>query len=399
MVLSVLLYRICLVNFGDEDFSIFSIFRRNFSFLQPLLILGLGVGLPRYVSLHLKDEKRISAYYTGTSVIILSVCLIANLVLLLFSDSFSELIYGDAKFSYLILPLILMLNGALIYTISYSLFRGKLNMSMANSMQLIFIGIIPFLSLMFCDSLYSALMCNGILWTLVALVGWIIGFISVGGKLEWNPSMMKELFFYGIYRLPGDLALGFFFLLPVIVVIHYTDDTLVGGYLAFGITLINLVGALFTPICIVLLAESGNMIAEKRYQELRGLAMKIMMLVFVIVIPGVILFECFTEIILSLYLSKVNEQILFICRILFLSSIGYSLYIALRSILDALFVQPINSFFVLISVFVFGLFCLYYNFYSQNLDYLLFGFVISVSLLGILTIYKTFSSINKLIKK
>lgn len=398
MVLSVLLYRVCLVNFGDDDFSVFSIYRRNFSFLLPLLILGLGVGLPRYVSLHLKDPQRISAYYTGVSAIILIVCLVANLILFLFADSFSELIYGDEKYSYLILPLVLMLDGALIYTISYSLFRGKLSMALANSMQLVFIGLIPFLSLMLCDSLYSALVCNGILWISLAIIGWFIGFISVGGKFIWQLSMTKEIFLYGIYRLPGDMALGFFFLLPVIVVIQYTGDTIIGGYMAFGITLINLVGSLFTPICVILLAESGNMIAEKKYDQLLSVAKKIMGLVLVLVVPGVLVFELFTEFLIEIYLSQANELIIFICRILFLSSIGYALYIALRSILDALFVKPINSFFILISLAAFGAFCLFYQFYSQNLDILLYGFVISVSLLGVLTVHKTFHSIKRLIK-
>ena len=86
---SVLLFRICLMNYGESDFSVYSIYRRGFSFLQPLLMIGLGVGIPRYVSLYFHDREKVSQYYSAATLIILSVCIISSLILLLAASSFS----------------------------------------------------------------------------------------------------------------------------------------------------------------------------------------------------------------------------------------------------------------------------------------------------------------------
>lgn len=399
MILSVLLYRVCLMNFGEEDFSVFSIYKRNFSFLQPLLMLGLGVAIPRYIALHFKDQRKIAAFYSGATILIVLVCILSSLLLYVFSEQLSELVFGSKNYDNLFPPLILMMNGVLIYSIPYSLFRGSLKMGIANLIQFFFIGLIPFISLYLGETLVASLYINGILWCTMSIVCWILGFISVGGKLIYEKREMKELFLYGIYRLPGDLALGFFFLLLVLVVIHVTDDTILGGYVAFGVTLINIVGSLFTPICIVLLAQAGNLIADKNYISLKAIAIKITQLVFFLVVPGILIFEIFAPILLEIYLGQTSELLISVCRIIFLSSLGYGLYIALRSILDALFIQPVNSIYILFSLIIFSLFSFYFVYFNSTMELLLYGFVFSVSILGALTIFKTFQSINKLILK
>ncbi len=399
MILSILLYRVCLDNFGDEDFSVFSIYKRNFSFLQPLLMLGLGVGIPRYVALNFNDIKKINGFFSGATFLILFVCLISSFILFLFSNQISSIVFGSEEYSYLVTPLILMMNGVLFYNISYSLFRGRLQMGIANFMQFVFLGIVPIISLLISDSLETALYVNGILWCILSIIGWVIGFISLGGKFGIERIQIKELFLYGLYRLPGDIGLGFFFLLPVLVIVHLTGDTIVGGYVAFGITLINMVGSLFTPICVVLLAQAGNLIADKNFDTLKSITIKISRLVLGLVISGIIVFEIFTPLILEIYLGQSNESLVLVCRIIFLSSLGYGLYIALRSILDAIFVQPVNSIYILISLIVFSVICFYsVNFSTGNEIYIiLYGFLFSITLLGGLTLYKTFQSINKLI--
>ena len=146
MVMSVLLYRFCLLRFGEDDFSIYSIYRRGFSFLQPLLMIGLGVGIPRFISLHFRDKKRIAGYYSAATIIILMICAISSVLLFIFSRHISAFVFGAEFYEYLIPPLILMLIGVLVYNISYSYYRGILNMKLANLFQFLFLGIIPVVS-------------------------------------------------------------------------------------------------------------------------------------------------------------------------------------------------------------------------------------------------------------
>ena len=50
LVAGVLVYKFAASLSGSNDFSEYAICRRTLSFIQPLIILGLGVGMPRYIA-------------------------------------------------------------------------------------------------------------------------------------------------------------------------------------------------------------------------------------------------------------------------------------------------------------------------------------------------------------
>lgn len=395
MLASVLLYRICLIRFEEMGFAEYSILRRAFSFAQPILMLGIGVGLPRYLSLQSGKSEVQNSYLWSALWILLSFFIVGIGIISLFTETFAFLLFGSEEFSHLLLPLGIMLGGIVLHSFVYSYLRGVLHITGASILQFINLGIVP-LSVMFAgEDLPQVLWLTGIMWFLVSVVFFIALVMRNTLKPVFSLVHSLDLLKYGVLRLPGDLAVSFFFMFPVLIVMHYTTDIKLAGYVAFSGTLINLVGAIFTPICIVLLSKAGKFIAEKRADLLRTSYRQILLLTLGLVIPGVLIFEVFTEIILKLYLSEADPILVQICRIMFWSAIGYSVYISLRSILDALFVMPVNTVNILASMFVFlafsfGMILLSYD----PLHSTLAGFVLANTLLGGLTIWRTSISLR-----
>ncbi|PJB14299.1 MAG: hypothetical protein CO118_09340, partial [Flavobacteriales bacterium CG_4_9_14_3_um_filter_32_8] len=87
---------------GENDFSEYAICRRTISFILPLLIMGLGVGIPRYVAFAHDNEKGQSSYFFAGLIITLTFALPILLIIYLLKTQFSFLFFGDASFEYLV---------------------------------------------------------------------------------------------------------------------------------------------------------------------------------------------------------------------------------------------------------------------------------------------------------
>jgi len=51
------IYRLIAKNFGPEGVGEYSLVKRVIGFFQPLLLLGLSVGLPRYIAMSQNKEQ------------------------------------------------------------------------------------------------------------------------------------------------------------------------------------------------------------------------------------------------------------------------------------------------------------------------------------------------------
>jgi hypothetical protein len=82
--------------------------------------------------------------------------------------------------------------------------------------------------------------------------------------------------------------------------------------------------------------------------------------------------------------------------IMLLGSFGYVLYIVLRSFLDAIHVQAKNATNLIIVLIIYVLLIVYGNSNDVPLNDYLYYFVVSLNILGILTLIKTYLSLKNL---
>lgn len=389
-----LVYRLAAKFLGTDGFSGYAMSRRTIALIQPALLMGLGVGIPRFIAYGHgnPDQANPDAYFISALCILIPVVSVLCFFLNLFNETFSFIFFGSSDYSNLILPITSMIIGGVLHSLCYSYLRGKLLMLRANLLQVINIGIIPPTVFFLSDnSLTSVLSATGIIWIIISLVFFL--FLPVKFKecgLRKMIPYAKKIFGYSIMRVPGDFAFSALLALPAIVTAHISGMR-EGGYMAFGITVFNMSGSFFAPISTILLPKASHMIAKKNYEGLKHDLKRMLILAICLTTMGVTVLEVFTTQIIKIYLKNDFRETVMIIKILAIGIIPYVVYILLRSVIDAEYIKPINAInlvaallFFIIGTSLILLFDIdYYHFYIAGI------FTTAIYILGILSLIAT----------
>lgn len=354
LIVTLLVYRLAATLPGSGFFE-YALSIRFVGFLTPLLLLGFGVGIPRYVAYEGEgDNDAADNYLLGglacSGLFFLLLCFFAYFL----RNFFSRTVFGSVEYVHLILPCLVFVAGQLLTGLLYSYFRGRLQMGLANILQLLASGLAPLLAFTwFANSSASVLNARGILATCVGIS--FLLFICFRPRMNIGLLYRDTLKIlkYGIGRIPGDFSLAAMFILPASYVAH-TSGIEKAGAVAFSISLLNMVGYMFSPIGVILLPQASKLVAQG---ELAGLRQNVQRLIFIamtMVIFGVIAFELMAVDILRFYLGANLGYVPDVARICMLGALPLVLFYLLRSIVDAQHVRPVNSRNIIISLIVMG---------------------------------------------
>jgi O-antigen/teichoic acid export membrane protein len=360
--------------------------------------MGIGVGLPRYIAIAIASSQRekISSYFYSTLFILSFVMTGVSVVFFLFEDQLAFLLFSNTSYRTFIFPLLIMLWGLVLHSLCYAFFRGEMRMKPANSLQLLNLGLVPVFIFMFGNDIVQVLLYTGIAWIIISFVFFLMIILRLKPETKHIRSSAFELLKYGLQRVPGDVVLGGFFALPTYFIAHLINDNLnSAGNLAFAMLLLNMTGAAFGPICLLLLPQASNAIANKDYSLLKKYSREILILTLIISGIGLIVVEIFAGPLVSLYMNGDYPDMVEVVRIMMPGAVGYAVYISLRSILDAYHVKAVNTrniflCFILFTALSFAVFFTGFHYY-----YILYSFMISISLLGVLTYTETNKIFNK----
>jgi O-antigen/teichoic acid export membrane protein len=278
-----------------------------------------------------------------------------------------------------------MLIGLIFHSLCYGYFRGNLSMIKANFLQLINMGIVPLLAFFLKNNLKEIILLNGLIIILVSFI--FLTRIAKNITFERNEiyTNLKELMAYGIQRVPGDFGLSGLFSLPSTITAHISGVT-IAGYVAFGTSLLNMVGAGFAPLGLILLPKASQLVANKDFKILKTYIIKILKITFILTVLGIGFFEIFADKIIMIYLDTLNSDLLIITRIIISASIGYTIYVAMRSIIDAYYVKAINTKNIFISLIFFLTVAFGTILVKKSYIFLVINLVVAIILLGILTL-------------
>lgn len=352
LVSGILVYKLAASLFGNMGFSEYALSRRAVSFIQPALLLGLGVGIPRYIAYSANDKIKSDSYFLAGFLVLLVASAAFFILFNLNSKTVSFLIFGSNGYAFLVYPISLMLFGLVLHALTYSYFRGHMMMIKANILQIINMGVIPLIVFYISDTVSALLYYTGMLWIIVSCIFLFLVFRKIRVSFSKLFERTEELFIYGIQRVPGDFGLAGLLSLPAFFTSHI-GSVKEAGYVSFGVSLLNMIGAAFAPIGIILLPKASQLIASKSWDILERYTKNILKISVFLTASGVILFEVFAKDILALYLGKELSDIVFIVRILIISAVGYNIYIATRSIIDAIYVKAINTRNIILSLSLF----------------------------------------------
>lgn len=380
---------------SELGFSEYTLARRNISFLQPLLMVGLGVAVPRYISIF---PQRNSFLATGLLMMV-GISFLFLLILSAGAPFFSNLFFGDEQYQSFIFPMALLLAGYGFHAVLYGFLRGKKEVYISNLVQLVNIGILPVLVLLYTDDVQTLLYVNSLVLLFNCIVFSILAIRKFQLKIDF-PAWKEDILLllkYGLPRVLGDFALLALLTFPTYIVLSTQNDVLIGGDIAYSITLFNLVGAAFGPLSLVLLPEIAGFLAENRIDLIKKRFYVFVVASLGLTCIGYFFFYFFNDFILSILLGdNYRPELVDIATIVLLGSFGYVLYIVLRSFLDAIHVKAKNATNLLISLIVY-LILVWYGF-AQHVSpqNYLYYFVFAVNLLGFLTFIKTYFTLKNM---
>lgn len=385
-----LIYRLLANNFGPEGVGKYSLVRRVIGFLQPLLLLGLSVGIPRYIALS-KNKEETNAYMKSGSLAILSFTLIFILLVNLYEDYFAELFFGNLSYLILIFPLTVFLLGLNMHSLVYSYFRGKLSVRTFNLLQTTNMIIVPIAILSYFKnvSIEYFITLSGAITLIISLIFGINILRDIIHEIDydifWKSS--RKLLIYSTQRIPADFSLALLFSLGPIAASRFVSIEEV-GYLAVSQSLLNAVGTIIAPLGLIILPKVSNMIRENKKLEIAD-SLNIFMGA-VIQCSVFISFQMilFSDAIINFWLGPEFIKAVPVMQIVFISVVFYTIYVGMRSILDAIEFKPLNTVNLLISLMVFVTSSCYFIFIYRSLPAIYdfsIAFSLSVSFLGILT--------------
>lgn len=383
----ILVYKLAANILGKEGFSEYALSRRTVSLIQPALLIGLGVGIPRYIAYASSspNSKKPDAYFVGGLTTLVLVVLIFTFILNLFKNNLAFLIFGSSNYVYLMFPINLMLLGTILHAACYSYFRGKLLMFKANSLQFINMGIVPPFVFLIGKDIRQILSISGLLWVIISTIFLISIIKNLAFKDANIFSAAKELIFYGLQRVPGDFGIAALLTLPAIFTAHITGVREAGN-VAFGVSILNMIGSIFAPIGLILLPKASQIIANKDFKLLGYYIRKILKTTFFLTALGVVFFEVFASEIINLYLGRTFSDLVLPTRIIMIAGLAYTVYVSMRSIIDAYYVKAINTLNIFLSLLLFLLLSGIVVLFIKNYIYIVCSFVIALFSLGSLTL-------------
>jgi len=366
LICGLLVYRAANQQLGYEGFAIYALCRRTNSFLFPALAVGCSVAIPRYIAFSRTKNKQMSdSYFKGGMFIVSITVFIFTLIVNMFPEVAAKLLFSNSKYSNLAAPISMMMVGYMLHSISYAYYRGHTRMVACNLLQIINIAIIPVVAAYTTKTPEAMLGWTGVGWV---FTGGCVFAMSILPKLTGSLSCMslKEVFVFGIQRMPSDFGFATLFGLPATLTAH-SAGVIAGGHVAFGISLLNMCGSVFGPIGLVLLPRASAAIACNDSAFINKYIKLALIGTSVLSFTIFLIFEFAAEPILKLYLgSNLSPSLVSTTRIVMLASVPYSIYVASRSMIDAFFVIGINTINVLLAL---GLFMILVNCTKLEFNY------------------------------
>ena len=384
----IIVYKFAARFLGTFGFSEYAIARRTISLLQPVLMLGIAVGLPRYVAMAEgnEDDPQACRFFGAAAQCMLLAVGVATVSLSVRPQWFAYLFFGHREYGHLVPPLALILAGLSAHSLVYSYLRGRMAISKANILNLLNLGFVPvFVFIFLHHSAVEVLWALGSGWMGVALFA--LCFTPVRSASCDVRVESRELLAYGLPRVPGDFALMGLLAFPALLAAHSAGIER-AGFVAFGVSITNMVAAMFAPVGIILLPKMSRNLGLRNFGEIRKEVALIGWSTAGLSLALVAIAEVCAEPVIRLYLGANFLPAIVPVRIVLLAAVPLALYYALRSAIDAFHRKAINAINLGITFVVFILLCGFSSLAPGIREGVLWSFTTSAGLLAILTCFE-----------
>ena len=216
MFISIILFKIIGKKFEQIGFAEYTVSKRFIGFIQPLLVIGMGVSLPKFIALEITQESKREIQYVA-QILLTIIFLLTLTISLLFGKYISKLVFGSYNNSLLIISCLTYFFSLMIHTCVYNYFRGSGNYQLSSLLQFVNLALFPFGTYFIANGIEAYYFWLAIFTFFFALIIQLklIGIVQLPvGKIK--PIIVRFLS-YGSKRVVGDVVFAMFSSVPAFI--------------------------------------------------------------------------------------------------------------------------------------------------------------------------------------
>lgn len=333
--------------FGPATYTEYSLIHKTASVVAYIMILSMGIVLPKYLSIYREQGKKEKEKYCYISALLMVG--ITSIVITIFCvcqrKVFSNVVFGDVFYVRDVFPTMLLAVEMAVTTLLYAYYRGVDKFFKYSVSQIIVASIgaiIIILSYNMITMVYlRSILLSGIATALLIYI--LKQYLKEGDVLVSEvKTEAKKLLIAGGPRIPGEVILFSFTTVPLILINSKIGLEEAAAYsISFGI--LSAASPLFRYIGLALLPYASREISKGNIQGINRKLWYLGLLYFAISIIGIIAVLLIPELFIRILYS--NEYVKFapIVRIIVFSLLPNSMYMLLRNPIDAASDFPINT--------------------------------------------------------
>lgn len=340
--------KIISVRLGLEGYGEFSIIKKTASVLGLVMICGMGIALPRYLSMHRIKKAALEekTFFTASFIIVLCVSLTIALVVILFRQAAFSFIFDNMpKYEYLA-PLLLYSFSICISTYLFSFFRGKGKYIQSNFAHIVVQGLMlagcffTFVNLIFVFYVWSfSIIAYSLYYLLNETWHFRKDLVNI---LKNITKPTKHLLQYSIPRTLGDFFLFSFAAYPLIIINGKAGLSETGLFSA-AVTINTMITPLFSFVGTILLQRTSESYAANNIRPMVQIINKMLCGYIGIALVSAFIITFMSPFIIRLFFASDFLEAVPICMIISWSLVPNAVYLLLRNPLDALSVFPHNT--------------------------------------------------------
>ena len=370
-----------------EGFATYNLFKKLGSFIVFPLVLGVGIGIPRYISF-LKNDKNNTLQELEYLFAGITIFLSTFFVFLVFILLFPHLILSSFKQSgsnsiILIVALFVFSQG--VFVIVSSFFRGKIQFGSSSLVNVLVLSLLPTVIIFFSGTIFNYFLYYSILT--IASLAIIIAYNTYNNSISYKRTKFKvrQLIHYGAPRVVADAILFSLDFIPIYFVSIFISLE-ESGYLSLSFMFFklasvsfDLIGSLILPVYGKGFKSESSVVFIKKVNMLLlisvGLALLASMLGYIL-IPYLIV----------TFFSSLSNAIL-ASQYIFIAFPFYVVFTILKNVLDIISHKAYNSL-IQIGGFVAMSLTLFYGIYQKEwFYYRTLTIIIPYFVLGVLTYF------------
>ncbi len=343
---------------GPRVLSEYLLLRRVLSWAVSGTLLGMATGLPRYVA-HAaghrgRDEP---TYFLAASICMIPTAVIAGALMVLYRGVFARWFFGDRQETGLVMALALLLLGFAIHHAVYGYYRGLLDMTRANLLELCNTALLPLAVVLV---LFRSEPIGAMMFAMGGLMAVISALFAVPVLLQLRQragastlrTRCGELLQYSVPRVPGEFGSTALTALGPIMAAHYMNIAQVSPLL-LGLNMLMVTGYAAGPLGMLLLSKVSMMLGRNQHDEVQSRLRLLVAAVMEVSVFTCIQLAVFADVVVRAWVGPGYEDQMGVIRLVLLAIPPYLFFVALRSTIDAATVKPFNTANVLISLVVY----------------------------------------------